>query len=260
MEENPIVTSTAPSAPENPPVQPPSPDQPPAVPPEPVSKPKNWPAIYLSILLVAALSVAGYFAYQNSLLQNAQVPSTINAPTTALETPAPIPTVDPTADWETFKNTTYNYSFKYPQGFTVGQNGQNHPNPETVSHIIASAPDNKGAFSISITQLESQTLKQAATSHYNKLANYIIPPNQNFPEWESNQPVKEFEATRILNEEAYTYTIKGTYVDDGGSEGAGETPVERTYYWVSNNNNAYLIRIDQIKPIDQILSTFEFTN
>lgn len=104
--------------------QTPTPDpSPPPTPPPSEKKPVNWPFIGVSGLLVIALGIAGFFAYQNYNLkqQEPQVQPTpapeisITSPTPTTNLPTPTP--DQSADWKTYSTSTY--QVKYPNDLTV---------------------------------------------------------------------------------------------------------------------------------------------
>lgn len=65
------------------------------------------------ILVLIALAVVGYFGYKNywPKLQ------------TLVVSPTPTATDDPTANWKTYTNTAYGFSFKYPSDLKVEQMG-----------------------------------------------------------------------------------------------------------------------------------------
>lgn len=64
-----------------------------------------------------AWSTAGYFAYQNYKLKKTQATLTQATPTPVSNLPSP--TIDPTANWQTYDNTTNKYEFKYPKDWRV---------------------------------------------------------------------------------------------------------------------------------------------
>ncbi|MFH1561424.1 MAG: hypothetical protein ABID04_02490 [Patescibacteria group bacterium] len=86
----------------------------------------------LSFLFLIVFGLIGTFAYQNYLLKK-QVKELVREsevaltevlqliPTGTIPTPSPIPTIDPTTDWETYTNLVFNYSFKYPKDFKLSE-------------------------------------------------------------------------------------------------------------------------------------------
>lgn len=84
---------------------------------------KDWlKIIALSLVSIFLLSVTFYAGYWlGSQQSKVEAPEqTIPTPTQALiPTPTPTFTLDPTADWKTYKNEEYKFSFKYPVDLTV---------------------------------------------------------------------------------------------------------------------------------------------
>lgn len=84
-------------------------------------KQSNFLTILLSILLIISVAISGYFAYQTQMLVKelstlkTQDKSAVDTLELAVE---PIATesseIDPTADWKTYTNSKFNFSFKYP--------------------------------------------------------------------------------------------------------------------------------------------------
>lgn len=74
-------------------------------------KQNNFLISLLSILLLISVFIAGFFAYQTQkLVKELRVIGNKPEPTAS-----PTQTPDPTADWKTYTNTKYGFSFKYPQ-------------------------------------------------------------------------------------------------------------------------------------------------
>jgi hypothetical protein len=71
-------------------------------------KQKGFAQIIILILLIIVLAVVGYFAYKDfkSINQHVQPPS-----------PTPSATLDLTADWKTYTNSTYKFLIKYPSNW-----------------------------------------------------------------------------------------------------------------------------------------------
>jgi len=83
--------------------------------PPPISQPKPFPLVpILLVLLVLLLGATAFLVYQNMQLQK-QIIELTNKPTPS---PAVVPgetgTQAGTANWKTYTNTQYQYSFKYP--------------------------------------------------------------------------------------------------------------------------------------------------
>ncbi len=116
MPTGPTPTTTTPAT--EPPVTPPIPGKP------------NKLLIVLIVLSLLLLGTTGYLAYQNYQLrqQLAQVQTQPSPSPTSVPTSSPSPTPDPTADWETYRNEEYRFSFKYdPSGILTVTNGVLEP-------------------------------------------------------------------------------------------------------------------------------------
>lgn len=81
-----------------------------------VGKQSSFLTILLSVLLLLAVSIAGFFAYQTQkLVKELQITNTPTTESTSVPVATDSATVDdPTADWKTYTNEEYGFSFKYP--------------------------------------------------------------------------------------------------------------------------------------------------
>ena len=68
------------------------------------------PIIVMFVVTLLSLALSGYLAYQNHQL---------NQKIGKSEEISPSPTTDPTADWKTYTNDVYGFSFKYPKSATL---------------------------------------------------------------------------------------------------------------------------------------------
>lgn len=79
------------------------------------TKSNNFLINLLSVLLLLTCLVAGFFAWQTQKL----VKELTEIRNQKLVTPTPTTTPDPTADWKTYTNEKYQFSFKYPQKYII---------------------------------------------------------------------------------------------------------------------------------------------
>ncbi|MBI4157225.1 hypothetical protein HY502_00025 [Candidatus Woesebacteria bacterium] len=169
------------------------------------------------ILVVIALAVAGYFAYQNMQLkksadnkQQAAVPSTTSYPS---------PTANPTANWKTYTNQEYNFSFKYPSDLAVREN--KNPSLTENAEIVLVGELSDKFFYVNLGYLEDGTDKA----------------DMKF----------EYKDSVIASKQAKMQTIT-----TGGK-------VTQVSYGVKNENTDMVISSNFEEYIfDQILSTFKF--
>lgn len=81
-----------------------------------VGKQSSFLTILLSVLLLLAVSIAGFFAYQT---QKLVAELRIKNEELTIKVPTPTTTPDPTADWKTYTNSDFGY--KYPSEWNIGQ-------------------------------------------------------------------------------------------------------------------------------------------
>jgi hypothetical protein len=89
--------------------------------------------ILLIILIISVLVVGGFFVYKTYFSQNTIQPI-------GNSTSQPVSTPDPTADWQTYTNEKYGYSFKYPSDWKV--EAENGEDPTTTFSPSFSSPCN----------------------------------------------------------------------------------------------------------------------
>lgn len=144
----------------------PSIDQPEVESPTPVieQKPRINKFVILGVILgVLVFAGAVFGAYKIGQKQIQFQPS----PTPeAVVSPSP----DPTADWETYTNTKYGYSIKYPQNYSLGSFGEEKP--ETLANIELKSPES--TISI-IWMTESPEYSVSLVDWYNNLSTVEIP-------------------------------------------------------------------------------------
>src|SRR3989344_843038 len=112
------VQQTTPNTSQSPtePIQSPIEPQLQSTPPQPPKSSNKILITGLIFLIIAAMVGGGYLYFQN---QKQKFPTSQVSPTPISQQPTPTP--DTTADWETYIDETYNYSVKYPAGWTLSQ-------------------------------------------------------------------------------------------------------------------------------------------
>jgi hypothetical protein len=85
---------------------------------------KSWLVIGIIVLVLLLLGIIVIFVYQNHYLK--QQLAQYQTKTTSLaeitkqpEIPSPTPTTDITANWQTYTNEEFKFSFKYPSNFRI---------------------------------------------------------------------------------------------------------------------------------------------
>lgn len=227
--------------------------------PVPTSK-TPWILIALIVIL---LLIASYFGYQNYQLKQQMIAEqpTPTPSTTVVDNPTststPIPTSDPTANWQTFSHKG-GYSIKYPAPFQVVamKNFDTDPTPiDEYSDIkIGSSAgfDNPHLRVIRLSKDASDSglsNSQVAQKYYQ--ANLDMP---GVPATSIQKPKEESFAgvtavTYSLQNKGYK-TIVDEYIGFSG-----------TYkvVWLEKDGYKYMIYWTKTSEMDQIASTFNFT-
>jgi len=268
METNKPNQSPTPTPPNTQPTNTPPTTQTP--PPTPKTK-KPYLLISLVILLLSATGVLGYKYYQvKQQLDSQPTPP----PQLVVSSPSPIvsPTteVDPTANWKTYTNTEYGYSIKHPTKLTVGENGMSRGNTEIATAIVLyeegdSSNFESPRFAITV-RFDSTNFENISNNHYQKLTTNKLSESDKKAAQENlgyliadNKAVKPIVKTSFNNLPAYQYTISGSTIDDGAAE-YGVSTENHHYIWIEKGNSFYLISFTDNEIMNQILSTFKFTN
>jgi hypothetical protein len=222
----------------------------PVPPVEPVvsetSKQNNMLVVILSVLLLITLSTTAYFAYQTQSLvkelQGVRKEEEIATKTLESESISPVYTEpnqspDPTANWKTYTNTQYGFSFKYPTdlGFLYDQlSGGNL----LLQNFNGTAPrkelDSDFQFALFVTKYDGTPLFKFSE------------------QWEKELKTGKPIIVEIANKQAVR-----------GFSGQKYNPVPTI--WFTDKNNLYTIQLSNPEStnkdwFDQILSTFKFTN
>jgi hypothetical protein len=193
--------------------------------------------------LFLSVSIAGFFAYQTQNL----VKELTSLKSSSSPVPSTEPTPDPTADWKTYTNEKF--SFKYPVRLTEDKNGLVGGtflgNPKmvvsfedqlTVRDGTDAPPDGFSIYQISNTEgsLENFIRKEVST--------------------------RKGSPRGILSEEIKTIMVDGKqayYID-------AEQNIRQYFMSNTDNSNIVLSSVRQddsfILELDQIISTFKFTN
>ena len=195
-------------------------------------KQNNFLVVLLSVLLIASVIIAGFFAYQTQTLVKElvllkAVATSISEPTIEPTTKT-IATPDPTANWKTYTNASSNYQVKYPSDWKVV---------------------NQSAGSMGMVVSESRYIEiglgegKSGTVGIEEIQ--MIPPSEEV----------NLTTTKIVGN--LTLRCNGKFTTD-----------TKTWCWVKVPNQEKYLNIQVFKnaddkmnaELDQILSTFKFTN
>lgn len=206
---------------------------------------------------------------QPTILPTQVVVNPTTIPTTIWPT-EPNPSINPTADWKTYANTKFNYEIKYPEQFIISETGMGGGDIKKAFGISVYM-DNKikieesPRFTLNVRQ-DEMDFKDFTSQHFNKVSTFKLTESQRINlekdfgfVIDKPEVIEPLIKTTLYGLGAYTYTIKGNFVDNGSEETL--VPVEiRKYVWLQRNGLYLLISFTDIAPLNQILSTFKFTN
>ena len=216
-------------------------------------KSNKWLIIGLVVFALVTLGIAGVFAYQNYQLKKQvekQSPGPEVTPTKVIH-PTPTTSTNPTANWKIYENTKYNFLLKYPGEFWI------HPDQsegiEKASAVYLWLKDNTIPVGQAIVIMVEEN-----------------PDNLSFVDWLSDSsrtskdsvlnPSKELEI-----QERHISGIKWLSFEESEIP-PGFVP-SGFIYWVTMKDDKIILMgllnldLKEYKDtIDQILSTFKFTN
>lgn len=203
------------------------------VPDESVAMPKKTFIVFPTVILLILVSLfTGYLLYQNHLLKQQVIKLTTKQTVAA----SPTATPDPTTSWETFVFEPIGHIFKYPTGWTAVQCEQGvylFAQPTQRTGTSCETPP-FGEILISFNQ-------KPIENGYLKSSDYILEREENIT---------------LLFGLAIKKVIKETKESPGPKNYIQITfkGINNYYYSISSEDLQYEI------ILDQILSTFQFTN
>lgn len=219
--------------------------------------PNTFLVVLLSVLLFISVSIAGFFAYQTQKLvaevtgYREQLKQTLEPTTNNLQ---PSSTPDPTADWKTYTNTKYGYSLKYPNNWVMMSI---EPGPadlplNTTSRGIVVYPSiyKSSAMARALVQLETDGPENLA---YKGFDDWLNTMHNSFYKVESTTQ----EGLAGLSGETSTGTYDGYGFPANIKRFALKSLNGRIYYSLTSTLEQNSV---EAKIVDQILSTFKFTN
>lgn len=235
--------------------------------PTPNQKSINWKGILIVVVIGAIIIGLGVFIF----LIFQPKPETTSTVTTKKATPSakiatPSAEKDETADWDTYKNTNYNYSLKYPASSGVfNNNPQELVTLATTPHLLLtddpSMNQNKRVLTSDVPKkyllLEILISSKSGTKYENVDIDELAKEDYSLNK-ESSKTITELKKINFSDETAYTYQTTGSS--------------SFTYFWngwvledeslkiiqLEHSNKVYYFIYRPDITIEKILSTFKF--
>jgi len=216
----------------------------------PVPKTNKSLIVGLFITTFLLMCSTGYFAYQNFQLKKMQTTTTQATPIPTSSFPSP--TTDPTANWQIYQNSSFNFALKYPANWQL----------EETERIITIKSKSE------LTEEELENLGVGYTSSSIPVAKLSIElsPAQMAVDISSLRQltqstdtleITEKTETQIQGYPAIQYQGRGTgSLEDQGLSGLN-IGTDNGFLRIKLNN--YSRSSESQIMLDQILSTFEFT-
>ena len=219
----------------------------------PARQANNFLVTLLSVLLLLAVTAAGFFAYQTqNLVRQLRELESVSTPTPTTS-PEPIASPDPTADWETYINTKYNYQIKYPTDWVAKST---EPGPPAFDLIATS----RGFITYPNTYSGVSDAKAYITIETDGSQNQAY---SNYEEWLKNISTSTF--FEVENKTTTSFAGTQAIMVSGSYNGYGfpakiktvyfSSPTKDTYFSISSTNE---VGNTNENIVEQILSTFKF--
>jgi hypothetical protein len=219
--------------------------------PTPQQTSQNKTSLLALTIIISFVGVTGYFGYQNyqlkqqivnqqPLLTPTPVTTIVNNPiVTSIPITIGVPTsaTDPTANWKTYENKQYGFSFKYPQQFITK---------------IETDGGNMGWWSVTVIKIVDNSYESifGITDRGGVNTNYQDWYKQHYANYKNfDLAVKK---QRIGNIDVFAFLEPG--MGDGDFSYGISSPDNKTYFIYTTPN-----RIETDPLFNQILSTFKFS-
>jgi hypothetical protein len=179
-------------------------------------KPQKPSNLLLILMILVIVGLVGYGGYYLGIQTNKPVSQYVApSPLTITTNPTPTASVDPTAGWKTYSNSTYGYQVKYPPNLSVKEN-------TIVQSVQFTSQDT----------VYIEIIKEPQTKNFNSVSEYL---------GEGNGLMLK---SRIIGDIQWWY--------DSNSA--------NPLHYSLKQGKIYGISIKNVQSVDQILSTFKFTN
>lgn len=224
-------------------------------PTSPKSKKKLWIVLIIIVLfLIIVGGASAFFIIQES----SQTPTP--TPTPVLQTPTP--TSDPTADWQTYTNTEFGFSFKYPQNMKTSCTFDS--DDCSFDSFVGPGRGPENFIWLTIIPVDSSERKHYYNSGESTIDSFLnAKPNEKVVDNPVPEAADFFTYTRLDDISLDNVPVK--VFENNNPWESKEGTISRRIIFTKNNYiytiGAYIESEDiSLELFNQILSTFKFTN
>jgi hypothetical protein len=224
----------------------------------------KWPLIITTIIIFATLFAGGAYTLNKNV--NSTQKSTSKTVQTVTPTFTPTPTskatiADPTVTWKTYINTSLNFSLILPTDINPVGVGMDNPTAEEASEVFFCNQCAKHSNPEITPSIYLQTVDLKYTIYKDLNADEIA--NKNYTANLANKNtftalIKPLEKTEFAGIPAYSYTLDSKGYS-GNSSGFILYPGIKKIIEFEHNGIYFIIVTSENSKLDQILSTFKFT-
>lgn len=224
------------------------------------------PLIIVIILTLVGVVGAYYLGGLNKSKTNVIQPNTQPQITEKPSTATPNTTPNVTANWKTYTNTKYLYTFQYPQQYSVkNNNAEGYDNNISTSFSLDVFNPSKEPSLVFAVYIEEPNTDFAtyANNLFTTFSTFKFPQSdkdyQNpLGSIEDNSVVTGLKKEMFNGLNAYTFTIRGNYIGNAGLP--TKTPLTTKYILLNSKGEVYILKVlNPSSESDSLLNTFKLT-
>lgn len=229
-------------------------------------KQNNFIVILLSILLLLSVSIAGFFAYQTqilvkelTLLKNFSNPI---AQAITEQTTEPLTTTDPTVNWKTYNDEENGYLFKYPSTWKIVDlgTGSKYKDIYNAGYLLYKS-DPTVECGGSVGMGGGGPCDNSASIQFS--VGNITSPIEDFDQsyWGRGFVIKN-KTNTVIDGVPVVMAYSGDKIPEATIFKVSDTKqvYVTTEFFEDKSKSVSLYNKDTVAEINQILSTFKFTN
>ena len=235
---------------------------------------KKWLVVGIVVLILLILLGVGYFIYTTPKSKESSTTTTKTATQSAKETPkeetktTPTPVQkDETADWQTFTNSTFKYSLKYPDTLNPFSNSaMGEDTAETSGDVMftndPAVKPKTGGFESTIGKdfylLQIYVINKSENTYYTGKTLAEIAQGDYNKNKTSAESITELTQTTFAGKSAYTFQKTKASAFDYLAGGWVLSQENIKIIEVENNGSIFYIIYRPNETVEKMLPTFKF--